>query len=129
LQWMAARSPGGAAHRRAVNNFQCTLIIASLDGKDRGIGVRKIRKRQMALPLTPESPRWGEFVHTLVATLGTPPSGCKGDYRHAREILTEMGGIDIEASLRCFKSDGGYCDCEILLNADPTMCIWADDRH
>jgi len=80
-----------------------------------------------SLPLTPESPRWRKFVQTLAAIIG--PGGCKGDHRHAKQILAEMGAIDIEASVRFFESEGGYCDCEVLLNVDPSMCIWGDDRH
>jgi hypothetical protein len=32
--------------------------------------------------------------------------------------MSEMGGVDIPASLEYFEEHGGYCDCEILLNVD-----------
>jgi hypothetical protein len=98
-----------------------------------GTKLRQKADDQMAAPLlralTPGNPRWNEFADALDATLGPIPEGeclpgkppwygCKGDHCHAKEIMAAMGGIDIEASLKFFKSQGGYCDCEILLNVD-----------
>ena len=72
--------------------------------------------------LTPESPRWDEFVNALEAALDT--WGCDGDaepnvHHHAKRIMAEMGDIDIPASLASIKNAVGYCDCEIFLNVDP----------
>lgn len=36
--------------------------------------------------------------------------------RCAERIMAAMGGIDIPASVAFFRSRGGFCDCEILLN-------------
>jgi hypothetical protein len=38
--------------------------------------------------------------------------------------MTEMGNVDIPASIAFFEEHGGYCDCEILLNVDPEGRIW-----
>ena len=45
---------------------------------------------------------------------------CGGpDFPYAREILTAMRipQTDQEKVLEIFKENGGYCDCEILMNA------------
>ena len=79
--------------------------------------------------LTPQNPRWGEFVDRLSAALYVDDESwqCDGDesnnrttpeqvHRHAKGVMATMGGIDTAASLDFFKAHGGYCDCEILLN-------------
>lgn len=74
--------------------------------------------------------RWEEFLSRLEG-----PEGCDfqekepGNHKsitwkceggenkdYSKKILEEMGGIDIEASLRFFEENGGHCDCEILFN-------------
>jgi hypothetical protein len=30
-----------------------------------------------------------------------------------------MEGVNIPETIEFFKANGGYCDCEILLNVDP----------
>jgi hypothetical protein len=79
------------------------------------------RSKMMSETLTPKSPRWDEFGAALYDAIDI--SGCDGDeakpglvYRHAKEIMANMGDVDVEASLKFFKANGGYCDCEILLN-------------
>ncbi len=83
--------------------------------------------------ITPEHPRWDEFVEKLQGPgycnfqeqkPGDPRSitwRCKGgtDKSFARDILEKMGGFDVDASLEYFEQHGGYCDCEILFNVDP----------
>jgi hypothetical protein len=69
--------------------------------------------------LTPESPRWEQFIEKLSAALAE--DGCAGDasddtHCHAKFIIRAMGGFDIESSLAYFEDHGGYCDCEIILN-------------
>jgi hypothetical protein len=80
----------------------------------------------MAEILTPESARWEQFTDRL-DSLGRI-WGCDGDeieagaglvHGLAKTVLTEMGDIDIEATLAYFRDHGGYCDCEILMNVDP----------
>jgi Protein of unknown function (DUF2695) len=77
--------------------------------------------------LTPQNPRWGEFVDRLAAVIYDSADEsflCDGDqgmspehvHRHAKGVMATMGGIDTAASLDFFKAHGGYCDCEILLN-------------
>jgi hypothetical protein len=78
--------------------------------------------------LTPESPRWDVFVAALQSALEITPESwrCDGDqaqagpnvYRYAKQVMTEMGNINIAESIALFESLGGYCDCEILFNVD-----------
>lgn len=78
--------------------------------------------------LTPEHPRWDEFTEKLSGEEGCnfrEKDGrtiwnCNGgkDRPFTRKILTEMAGIDIEATMEYFNSRGGYCDCEILFNVE-----------
>jgi hypothetical protein len=80
--------------------------------------------------LTPESPRWNEFVNALTATMtaGLPEGEwhCDGDpgqagdraHRYARQVMQNMPGVDIDGSLAFFCQHGGHCDCEILWNVD-----------
>jgi hypothetical protein len=66
--------------------------------------------------LKPASSRWIEFMGLL--SQAVLRSNCTHDdeYRHAKRVMAEMGGIDIEQSLALFRKHGGYCDVEILLN-------------
>jgi hypothetical protein len=79
--------------------------------------------------LTPQNPRWGEFVDRLSAALYIDDEHwrCDGDegqnrttpehvHRYAKGVMAAMGGINIAASLKFFEAHGGYCDCEILFN-------------
>ena len=61
--------------------------------------------------MTPQHPRWSEFI----SELGRIPV-CKGSNAHARHVLSFMDGIDVEASLQILASMGGRCDCEIELD-------------
>ena len=76
--------------------------------------------------LTPKSPRWDMFVRLLDSTMteASLPEGkwpCRHDHRYAEAVLAELGGIDIDGTLRFFEKHGGYCDCEILFNVDPDV--------
>jgi hypothetical protein len=69
--------------------------------------------------LTPDSLRWEMFIEGLESWLSE--CGCDGDsgehvHRRAKAVMHKMGGINIDASLNYFESEGGYCDCEIVLN-------------
>ena len=47
--------------------------------------------------------------------------GCDGTLSKTRSILeTHFPQYDVEATLKYFQEKGGYCDCEVLLNVDPT---------
>jgi hypothetical protein len=37
------------------------------------------------------------------------------------KIMTEMGDVDIPASIAYFQENGGYRDCEIGFNVDPEV--------
>lgn len=44
----------------------------------------------------------------------------KGNYKHTTAVLGKMGVsvVEIEAFLEMCRGFGGYCDCEILFNAE-----------
>ena len=82
------------------------------------------------LVMTPLHPRWVEFL----AWLSEPEyldfearngcithSHCQSNLRFSRTILTQMGGIDVRASLAFFREHGGYCDCEVLMNVEASF--------
>jgi hypothetical protein len=65
--------------------------------------------------LTPESPRWEEFIEQLNAA--PAEDGCAGDasddtHCHAKVVMRDMGGVGIESNLAYFEDHGG----EIILN-------------
>jgi hypothetical protein len=71
--------------------------------------------------LRPGSPRWPQFIEQLESMIAL--HGCDGArgetvHRRAKLVMCNMGCIDIDASLAYFEENGGYCDCEILLNVD-----------
>ena len=78
--------------------------------------------------LTPESAHWDKFADRLLRIITA--DGCDGAqepnvHRYAKQIMNEMGSVDIPASIEFFQEHGGYCDCEILLNVDPDGRIWS----
>ena len=68
--------------------------------------------------LTPKSRRWEAFTERLELALRTVGCDARG-HRHAKSILSLMKGVNIHETIEFFKANGGYCDCEILLNVDP----------
>ena len=80
------------------------------------------------LILTPASDRWAEFMFKLNRALSVDvedsrSSCCEHNHQHAKEIMEEMGGIDIPKSIAFFQDNGGYCDCEICFNVDPEVSV------
>ena len=84
----------------------------------------KTQKQQFVM--TPDHPKWEEFYERLNGPEGCdfrphPTVGftfkCKGgdDRSMATNILRDMGA-DVEASLDFFSENGGFCDCEVILN-------------
>jgi len=84
------------------------------------------------MKMTPQHPRWEEFIGRLKG-----PEGCgfredkKGEWHWkcdsndtskpgATKILRRMGLTirEVAESLAYFEEHGGYCDCEILFNVD-----------
>jgi hypothetical protein len=73
--------------------------------------------------MTPSHVRWEIFISRLGGPEGCDWAAdetwrCSPDFRYARAILADMGGIDVDASLEWFKEHGAPCDCTILLNLD-----------
>lgn len=80
--------------------------------------------------LTPDHPRWLEFVNKLLG-----PEGCNfwqdgdgethwqcdGDLSNARKILRKhFPEVNIDKTLEYFQENGGICDCEIVFNVSHT---------
>ena len=85
-------------------------------------------KQKQQFVMTPDHPAWEEFYERLSGPEGCNfqkhPSDdltftCDGSIKRpkATKILHDMGA-DVEASLDYFCANGGYCDCEIILNVD-----------
>ena len=81
--------------------------------------------------LTIDHPRWQEFIGRLEQRLSfRERSDEPGNYQwlcgkgedpfaYAREVLTAMG-LQPKASLANIRSQGAYCDCEIVFNLGAT---------
>lgn len=59
--------------------------------------------------MDPQHPRWSEYVHKLNTSLDMDRDDAEAQLR---AILTEMGGLDVEASIASFKSKEVCEDCE-----------------
>ena len=80
--------------------------------------------------MTTKNKRWKEFLERLEGKEGCnfreeEPDNtesvvweCLGgmDKTLAAKILNKMGNVNIKATLEYFEENGGYCDCEILMN-------------
>ena len=58
--------------------------------------------------VVPSSRRWPEFLSQLSRRWR-----CFGTTEHARTVLANMAGVDVEGSLRELALLGGTCDCVI----------------
>jgi hypothetical protein len=82
-------------------------------------------EKGMGERMTPQHPRWDEFVERLDVALLTleDPNTKESDWICPHDpmfplttgILTLMAGIDVDATLAYF-AEHASCDCEILLN-------------
>lgn len=65
--------------------------------------------------MTMFNPRWPEFLEKLGSTISAEKCD-SSTLRLSVRLLRSMDGIDVEKSLAFFRANGGYCDCEVLLN-------------
>ena len=76
----------------------------------------KKQNRNLAI-LTPQDvEKWAVFSSKMQCA-ATRPSACKRDHRVTRVILSQIPGIDVKGTIASFKKLGGYCDCEVVMNA------------
>ena len=86
--------------------------------------------------LTPDSDCWGSFTEALGHAVQA--NGCDCGYlrmrnfypcgplkatdahRLAKRTMAAMGDVDVPGSIAYFEAHGGHCDCEILMNVDPS---------
>ena len=59
--------------------------------------------------LTPDHPRWSEFIRRLSLKIG---DGCSGCLVESIKVMEEMDGIDILHTLEQFGVRGIFRDCE-----------------
>lgn len=75
-------------------------------------------------PVIPGHPLWDAFVTRLEGPEGCAFRSegwtCPGDHRLSMMILGRMGLGDagVLASIAYFRSHGGCCDCEVVLNLE-----------
>lgn len=94
------------------------------DGEARAIASAEVRARIM----TPEHPRWREFLGRLEGQEGCNFRmegeecnwSCSGqdDRPYSRSLLARMGDFDVEGTLAYFSQHGGHCDCEVVFNVE-----------
>jgi len=90
----------------------------------------------MAMILTREHPQWDQFIQILEGAVyfhevDMPGEGepqiycqCKGDLTRSVATLAFMTAlgivddIDVDGTVQYFEANGGYCDCEVLVNVD-----------
>jgi hypothetical protein len=62
-----------------------------------------------------QHPRWTNFLEFVNILFEYNDRRCSGDSKFARFVLSKEG-VDIEKSIEYLQDNGGYCDCEILMN-------------
>lgn len=67
--------------------------------------------------MTPSHPRWEEFAERLEEALRAETCDST-TLRLSTRLLGSMADIDVAKSVEYFRANGGYCDCEVLLNVD-----------
>ena len=72
--------------------------------------------------ITPDHPRWEEFieklrfiVHDHYDFIGR--GSCTGDLTHSERILRLMGNVDVEGTLEYIRTNVAECDHKILVIA------------
>lgn len=83
--------------------------------------------------MTPEHPEWDDFMDMLVdqlvedsgmaledrITLEHVTKGCDHTFEKSRAAMMLIEDANIRESIEYFKDQGGYCDCEVVLNVHP----------
>jgi hypothetical protein len=64
----------------------------------------------MMTVMTPEHPRWVEFIRKMTAK-----GFCGGGFTFAIKTLKEMK-MNVPRSIKYFNENGAECDCEIVYN-------------
>jgi hypothetical protein len=87
-----------------------------------------IKEPELKEKLTMTRAQIRHFLIALDAILEHKP--CRTDHRYARQVLYQIG-IEPEQQeifLVLCKINGGYCDCEIMMNAAPELAKLGTDR-
>ena len=72
--------------------------------------------------MSPAHSEWNYFVEQLEEKLtegseASVVSGCDDTHKLTKEILDEFS-VDIDETLEYLEDNGGYCDCEVIMNVD-----------
>jgi len=59
-------------------------------------------------------PYWHAVYARLVPVYNE--EGCSHKFDLVRKILTSLPNVDIDETLDFYRENGGYCDCEVILN-------------
>jgi hypothetical protein len=62
--------------------------------------------------MDPNHEIWEDFVWEMFQRHEV----CSHNHETDRGVLQEMQGIEVDRTLEFFESEGGFCDCEVLLN-------------
>ena len=73
--------------------------------------------------LTPSHRLWPLFINMLYESISVYKDGklhsqCGGDLSNTVRILELINCVDTEDTLKFFKSESGFCDCEVLMNVE-----------
>ena len=66
--------------------------------------------------VTPDHKYWQAICIRLSDQLNI--HGCQGDLRYTEKILKSLPDMDVEETLELYRTYGGYCDCEVLMNVE-----------
>jgi hypothetical protein len=106
-------------------------VIGKEHSRTRRIIMKKeatLARRKGSQTMTPDHPRWDEFCTILAGPVriiqeksdtGKSCLDCPtcNDSSFAKAILREhFPEVDVAPSLEYFEENGGFCDCEILMN-------------
>ncbi len=68
--------------------------------------------------MSPHNPIWRVFYNILCVRLNSHPCDAR-TLEQSKFVLREFfPEIDLGKSLEYFRSHGGFCDCEVLMNVD-----------
>jgi hypothetical protein len=85
--------------------------------------------------IVPWRPRWDEFIDRLsgpdACNFNADTWTCFGDTRSAEKVMADMGlePAWIYESLRYFRKQDAYCDCEIVLKVGRRPRDWTHSTN
>jgi regulator of protease activity HflC (stomatin/prohibitin superfamily) len=116
VKWVRERKNNqGGTTMRNIGKQKACRYLKELVRQRRAQILAQVREEAETTIMTPLHPRWNEFASGLAMAVRAEKCD-SASLRLAERILGGMVGIDVGKSLAFFESQGGYCDCELLLN-------------